>query len=328
METYSRDLAEASQFIRNHDDFLVIAHLHPDGDATGSALAVGHLLNNIGKKYTMVNEGDTPLRFSYLSGYDQIINLSQTKLNRTFSAVIAVDVADYKRLGDVEDILSESCAILNIDHHPTNTCFGQINVIRSTAASTTEILFDLISTLFPDELDNKIAEALYTGLLTDTGGFRYSNTTQHVLEMAASLLSFGVKPGEIAEHALETISSAHLKLLKHSIQTLSFAYNEKVAFIAVSTQDMKDSEATKDDVDGLVSYPRNIEGVEVGVLLKEWEEGEVKVSLRSKNEVDVAVLAQKFGGGGHAKASGYSFKGSLSEAKEHLIKELEEQFGD
>lgn len=328
METYSRDLAEASQFIRNHDDFLVIAHVHPDGDATGSTLAVGHLLSNLGKKYTLVNEGDTPLRFSYLSGYDQIIDLSKTKLDRTFSAVIAVDVADYKRLGEVENILSKSCTMLNIDHHPTNTCFGQINVIRSSAASTTEILFDLISTLFPNELDLRIAEALYTGLLTDTGGFRYSNTTQRVLEMAASLLAYGVKPGEIAEHALETISSAHLKLLKHSIQTLSFAYDEKVAFIAVSKQDIKDSKATKDDVDGLVSYPRNIEGVEVGVLLKEWEEGEIKVSLRSKNDLDVAAIAQKSGGGGHKKASGFSFKGSLAEAKEHVIKELAEQFGD
>jgi phosphoesterase RecJ-like protein len=177
-------------------------------------------------------------------------------------------------------------------------------------------------------MDQKTAEALYTGLLTDTGGFRYSNTTQHVFHMASSLIPHGVRPGDIAEVALETISASHLKLLKQSIQSLSFAYNEQVAFITVSAEDMKQTEATKDDVDGLVSYPRNIEGVEVGVLLKEWEAGEVKVSLRSKKYVDVAAIAQKYEGGGHAKAAGYTFYGTLTEAKAHLMSELEKTFGD
>jgi phosphoesterase RecJ-like protein len=328
MEEYRKQLKEASQFIKDHDDFLVVAHVHPDGDATGSSLAVAHLLSNLGKQFTVVNEGETPIRFSFLTGFDQIVNLSKTEVTRTFSAVIAVDVADYKRLGDVSGLIKEQSFILNVDHHPTNTCFGQINVIRSTAASTTEILFDLITEHFNSTMDQKIAEALYTGLLTDTGGFRYSNTTQHVFHMASSLLPYGVKPGDIAEVALETISASHLKLLKQSIQSLSFAYHDQVAFITVSAEDMKQTEATKDDVDGLVSYPRNIEGVEVGVLLKEWEEGEVKVSLRSKKFVDVAAIAQKNGGGGHAKAAGYTFHGTLTEAKEHLISELAILFGD
>jgi phosphoesterase RecJ-like protein len=328
MEEYLDKIEEASRFIKDHDDFLVVAHIHPDGDATGSSLAVAHLLSNLGKRFTVINEGDTPIRFSFLTGFDQIVNLSKTEVDRTFSAVIAVDVADYKRLGDVSRLIKEKSVILNIDHHPTNTCFGQINVIRSTAASTTEILFDLITGHFNGMIDQKIAEALYTGLLTDTGGFRYSNTTQHVFHMASSLLPHGVRPGDIAEVALETISASHLKLLKQSIQSLSFAYDEQVAFITVSAEDMKQTKATKDDVDGLVSYPRNIEGVEVGVLLKEWEAGEVKVSLRSKKFVDVAAIAQKYEGGGHAKAAGYTFYGTLTEAKEQLISELEKTFGD
>lgn len=327
MDTYLNKLNTAKQFIIENDDFLVISHLHPDGDAIGSSLAVTHLLNNLNKTYTVVNEGECSERFSFLTGFEQIIDVSKHKLNRTFQTIIAVDVADFKRLGDVSHILAEETNVLNIDHHPTNTLFGNINLIRTDAASTTEILFDLIKTCFNEQLDKNVAEALYTGLLTDTGGYRYANTTQSVMEMGAYLLRYDIGPSKIAEYALETISASFLRLLKQSISTLSFAYDHKVAILSVSIQDMEEAEATKDDVDGLVSYPRNIEGVEVGVLLKEWEEGEVKVSLRSKQYVDVAAIAQRNGGGGHVKASGFTFIGTLTEAREHILKELEKVIG-
>jgi phosphoesterase RecJ-like protein len=328
MESYTQALVQAKQFIEDHDDFLVISHLHPDGDATGSSLAMAHLLTNLGKSFVVANEGVTPNRFSFLTGYDQIINFSEKDPNRTFSTVIALDIADYKRIGGASSLIEEKGHILNIDHHPTNTRFGEINVIRSTAASTTEILYDLITGFFPSQLDFKVAESLYTGVLTDTGGFRYSNTTQPVLEMAASLLQYGVKPSVIAEHTLETISRTYLSLLGVVLQSLEFICDHKVAFLSVTLDDMDKVQASKDDVDGLVSYPRNIEGVEVGILFKQVAENEIKVSLRAKHIVDVAEIAQRHDGGGHAKASGFTYFGSLEEAKALITLELQKILGE
>lgn len=201
MDNYTKQLEEAASFIRENDDFLVISHLHPDGDATGSSLAVAHLLHNLGKRYIVANEGSVPKRFSFLTGYEQLINFAEEEPTSKFSTIIAVDIADFERFGGAIPFLAEERKILNIDHHPTNTLFGLVNIIRSTAASTTEILYDLIQHSFSEQLDTKIAEALYTGLLTDTGGFRYSNTTESVLQMAATLLKYGIKPSEIAEYA-------------------------------------------------------------------------------------------------------------------------------
>ncbi|GGK13406.1 phosphoesterase RecJ-like protein [Caldalkalibacillus thermarum] len=326
MQSYQQALAEASRFIKTNDHFLVISHVNPDGDATGSVLAVAHLLRHLGKSFTLVNEGPSPQRFSFLKGFDGIINLAEQPVNHRFRYVIAVDVADEERFGDIGHLFAENVELLNIDHHPTNTCFGQVNVIYPEAASTTEILYDLCCLHFRQALNQDLAEALYTGLLTDTGGFRYSNTTHKVMEMAADLLKFNLEPAKIAQHSLETITMGHVRILKIALDTLTFAYEQQVALMAVSLDAIKQAQAERDDIDGLVGYPSKIAGVKVGVLLKEMKEGEVKVSLRSKDTVNVAEIAQAFGGGGHAKAAGFTYRGTLDEAKKALLAKLEEVF--
>ncbi|WP_202077170.1 DHH family phosphoesterase [Caldalkalibacillus salinus] len=325
---YDIQLEQAAHYIRSHDDFLVLAHLHPDGDAIGSTVAMGLLLHHLGKSVTIANEGETPSRFAFLSRYKPIEDLSVSKLNKTFQHVITVDVADESRMGNVQAYLAKETNILNIDHHPTNTMFGDVNLIQPRAASTTQILYDLIKEHFQDAFDHALATALYTGLLTDTGGFRHSNTTKEVFDMASHLLTFGVDPNEVAEQAIDTTSPSHLNVLKKALNSLTFANGKRVAIFTVTKEDMLETGATKDDIDGLVSYPKNIEGVEVGALLKEWSEGEVKVSLRSKRDIDVAVIAQENGGGGHAKAAGYTFNGSLEDAKTTLLDQLQDALGD
>jgi phosphoesterase RecJ-like protein len=322
METFGHALHEAAKFIKAYDHFLVISHIYPDGDATGSALAMAHLLRKLNKSYTIVNEGASPKRFSFLNGYDHIINLKERPLTQTFDYVIAVDVADEGRMGEIQHLFSNQVRLLNIDHHPTNTRFGHINVVCPQAASTTEIIYHLCQTCFPNVMHDHLAEALYTGLLTDTGGFRYANTTKNVLETAAHLLEFGLNPAEIARHSLETVTSAHVELLKRALNSLTFAYENQVAMMIVNETDLKESQAAPDDQDGLASFPVKIEGVEVGVVFKELKEGEVKVSLRSKARVNVAELAKCFGGGGHARAAGFTYLGSLEEAKANLLAEL------
>ncbi|MDQ0337306.1 phosphoesterase RecJ-like protein [Caldalkalibacillus uzonensis] len=324
MQTYRQALAQASQFIKDHDQFLVVSHVNPDGDATGSVLAVAHLLHFLGKSYMLVNEGASPRRFSFLKGFEQIINLSETPVDQRFRYVIAVDVADQERLGEIGPLFSDDAELLNIDHHPTNTRFGQVNVIQPEAASTTEILYDLCQRHFQQAFAPDLAEALYTGLLTDTGGFRYANTTHKVLEMAADLLTYNLRPAKIAQYALETITTGHIKILKQALDTLTFAYEQQVALMSVSLEAIHQTGVDRDDIDGLVGYPSNIAGVKVGILLKEVEQGQVKVSLRSRDTVNVAEIAQVFGGGGHAKAAGFTYRGTLAEAKQALLAKLEE----
>lgn len=328
MDHYQQSFKEAVRWIEEQDDFLIVSHVHPDGDATGSLLAMAHLLKKMGKTYTLANDGPLPKRFSFLEGFHDVVNLGSRSLGRTFSAVIALDAADQGRLGQAVNHIAADALLLNIDHHPTNTRFGTVNVIQPEAASTTEILFDLIQSYFPDLLHKEIAQPLYSGLLTDTGGFRYANTNEKVLRVAAALLAYDLNPGKIAELALETMSVEQLQLLKKALHRLEFVLERKVAIISVSVEDMREAGASKDDVDGLVSYARNVEGVEVGVLLKEISDSEVKVSLRSRQKVNVATLAQSFGGGGHVRAAGYTFAGTLDQARQVLIKQLREAFID
>ncbi len=323
MTDYHSSLKLAAEFMREHDNFLVISHVSPDGDTTGSALAVCLLLQQLGKQYVVVNEGETPTKFGFLPCFDQILDLSKTNLDQTFSHVIAVDAADSKRMGKVEHLFSPDVQLVNIDHHPTNDFFGTINVIRTDAAATAEIVFELVEA-GDFALDPSIALCIYTGLLTDTGGFRYSNTTPKVMQIASRLLTYGVKPGEIADRCLESITMEHVQLLRRALQSLTLSHNQMVASMRVSHQDLIETNATSEDVSGLVNYTRNIEGVEVGMLLTETQPNVIKVGLRSRSFVDVARIAKSVGGGGHARAAGCTLQGKIEDIEQSLLSKIKE----
>lgn len=323
MENYKGSLGEAARFLREHDHFLVVNHVNPDGDATGSLLAVGCLLHRLGKTFTLVNEGETPGRFSFLPMYEKIINLSESPLTESYRYVIAVDSADRERMGIASHFFAEDVLLLNIDHHPTNDRYGDVNVIRDDAASTTEVIYELLEEM-GEELDHDLATCLYTGLLTDTGGFRYANTTAEVMYKAADLLKFGVSPSKVAERCLELKSEAYLKLLQRSLSSLEVIEDGKLSHISITLDDMAQSGAGRDDVDGIVNYPRNIETVEVAICFKQVEENIVKVSFRSREKVDVAAIAKLFGGGGHIRASGCTVEGTLEQVKEKVLHQVKQ----
>lgn len=322
-------LSQAGIFIDEHDHFIVVSHINPDGDALGSLLAVADLLHTQGKTFSLACDGYLPQRFRFLPRFEEIMScdelsvhhdVGEASVNRV--GLISIDVADEQRLGDLPPRVMQY-ERLNIDHHPTNTRFGSVNVVHSSAASTTQVLYDLYRLCFPDALNQATSICLYTGLLTDTGGFRYSNTNHDVMKMAADLLTYEVDPHLIAERSLETMSLPQYELIKNCLPLLRFACNGKVGIIPVSTNIMKLSGANKDDIDGLVNYPRMLEGVLIAAVLKEWSTDEIKVSLRSKGNLDVARVAASFGGGGHAKASGFTYSGTLEEANDALLDELE-----
>ncbi|TXK81968.1 bifunctional oligoribonuclease/PAP phosphatase NrnA [Paenibacillus sp. N3.4] len=318
---YSQQLETAAKFIEQHDDFLVVSHIQPDGDAASSTYATGWILKQLGKSYTMINEGSMPSKFSYLPESDQVIDFNKESSNRRYQTIISVDCADFSRMGKISTLFDDQIALLNIDHHPTNDRFGSCHLIKPDAAATVQILYDLAIHL---KLTPSLAfgNCIYTGLLTDTGGFRYSNTSPEVLQMGATLLALGVQGAEIAEQVLERVTYSQIVLLQRALSTLSFASNRKIAWLAVSLADLDQTGASSDDLDGLVNYPRNVEGVEVGMLFKEKASGVIKVSLRSSGGVDVAAIAQSLGGGGHVRAAGCTLKGTLEDAIVRMVEEV------
>lgn len=323
MHTYKEGLEQVKQYLLEYDDFLVVSHVQPDGDAVSSTVVVGWLLSCLGKKFTLLNEGPIPQRMNELMLADQIINFLTNPPARTYKYVICVDCADFMRVGLTQQIFAEDAVICNIDHHPTNDSYGAVNLIKADAAATAEILYDLTEHLGV-EWTQQAASAIYTGLLTDTGGFRYSSTSPKVMSIASKLLGYGVNGPELAENLLEKMTMAQVKVLTKALNTMSFTPDGKIAWVYVSPEDMVECGAANEDLEGIVNYPRNIEGVEVGVLFKVIDEGAVKASLRSAGKVDVAAVAQSFGGGGHVRAAGCRIEGSIEEVVPQVIERVRE----
>lgn len=324
MQSYEQSLQQTREFLLEHDDYLVVSHVQPDGDAVSSTLAVGWLLSCLGKKYIMLNEGPIPKRMEYLWHSGEIINMATNELARKYSNIICVDCADFQRVGLTHRYFDDDALIVNIDHHPTNNGYGFINLIKPDAAATAEILFDLLKT-FKIEWNIEIATAIYTGLLTDTGGFRYTNTSPKVMAAVSELLSIGVNGPELAETLLEEMTLPQVKILNRALNTLQISPEGDIAWVHVTPQDMIDCAAANEDLEGLVNYPRNIRGVEVGILFKVIHEHAVKVSLRSAGKVDVAALAQTFGGGGHTRAAGARIEATLEEVIALVLEEVKRQ---
>lgn len=321
MRTYEQELIGAKQFIEQHDDFLIVAHVQPDGDAVSSTLAVGWLLSRLGKTFAMINEGPIPQRMTYMYKADEILDMSLTSRTRTYGNVICVDCADFKRVGRVAEWMEEGANMLNIDHHPTNDGYGTQTLIKADAAATAEVLYDLIA-LFDLGWDRNLAEMLYTGILTDTGGFRYSSTSPKVMQIASHLLELGVNGPDLADSLLEQLTKPQFDVLTLALGTLRMSENGKVAWVHVTPEHMEQAGAANEDLEGIVNYPRNIQGVEVGVLFKVIDEGAVKASMRSAGKVDVAAVAAEFGGGGHVRAAGCRLEGTLEEVTNRVIERI------
>lgn len=319
---YDEQLAAAGRFLREHDDYLVVSHVNPDGDAASSTFAVGLLLRRLGKTYTLINEGSVPEKFARIGSGQAIRKLGDLAASPSYTYVICVDCADYARIGEVNRLIAEDALILNIDHHATNDHYGRVNAVRKDAASTTEVIYDLVEAM-DEPLDTELATCLYTGLLTDTGGFRYANTSPKVLRIASRLIAAGVSGSELAEWYLETITMAHVQLLKRSLATLSFSPDGKIAWLYVTQEDIAESGANDEDLEGLVNYSRNIAGVEVGLFFKQKDSGTVKVSLRSNGSTDVSRVAQALGGGGHVRAAGCTVAGSIPQAIDRVLEQVE-----
>ncbi|GGD67983.1 DHH family phosphoesterase [Paenibacillus nasutitermitis] len=321
---YARKLDQTLQFLQGAERFLVVSHVQPDGDAISSTLVTGWILRQLGKEVVMMNEGAIPARLDFLENASAVINWSKLQpAADSYNRIIAVDCADFRRIGLVSGLFAEGAELLNIDHHPTNDAFGLVNLIRTDAAATVEILYDLIIHAGLT-LDYEAATAIYTGLLTDTGGFRYSNTSPYVMQVASQMLAHGIEGHCIADRLLERMTKPQLLLLQRALSRLTFSEDNRIAWLYIAYGDMAETGAVGDDLEGLVNYALNVEGVEAGILFKETMEGHVKVSMRSAGLADVAAIAKSFGGGGHVRAAGCQLDGPMPDTMKTVVNAVRE----
>lgn len=311
-------IPEIAGFIRRYDRFLIAGHARPDGDSLGSALALAAALEELGKCVQVVNADRHSRNYNTLPGIDSI--KVGPKVDGDWEALIILECNNLQRSGI--DGLGHLPAV-NIDHHPKNDFFAEINWVDPSAAAVGEMIYSLILELgLHPSVD--VATNLYVALLTDTGSFQFSNTTADTLRIASELVNFGANPAAIARDVLLTQPEARLRLIGRLLETLQLDPTRKIAWIVLTREMLEATGAEPDDIEGLVNYPLSIEGVEVCAFFKEQSvPADFRVSLRSKGRYNVGLVAEGFGGGGHKNAAGLSVAGSYETVRDRVIGELE-----
>jgi phosphoesterase RecJ-like protein len=310
--------------INKSQHLLLASHSDPDGDALGSLLALGLALGKLNKKTTLYNASPVPAVYRFLPSVERIVR--HIKKASNYDVALILDCGDLSRIGEASDTICQIPIIINIDHHISNTRFGDIQLIDTMACATSEIVYRLIKAINAP-VDEIIATSIYTGILTDTGSFRFSNTNHAAFAISKEMAEFGVDPYMVARHVFGTYSLGRIKLLNLALDSIEISNNGKLSIMTVTRNMLEKTGTQPEDVDGMINYARRIEDVKVAALIQEQKDchGESNhlrsyhVSLRSDGTVDVAAIASAFGGGGHASAAGFQVDAILKELKSEII---------
>ena len=302
--------------IKKAENIVILTHEGPDGDAIGSSLGMYLALKQLGKEADVVIPIHSKI-YDYLPEIEKLKTIGKTE---PYDLAIALDCGDIKRLNGFSNYFEDAKTKIVIDHHAINTMFGDYNFVNPVAPATTEILVTLFEYLGV-ELTKEIGICLCTGIITDTGGLKYSNVTAETFEFMARFVNKGINVSQIFRKALELVSEERFNLTKIAVNRLELLENKKIAYTYITLEDQKNTNSQEGDHEGIVYFGRDIEGVEVSIFLRETEKG-IKASLRSNDYVNVADICLFFGGGGHIKAAGCTIQGTLEQAKEKIIKEV------
>lgn len=309
------NVEKCARILKEQDNILILTHAHPDGDTIGCGYGLCRALLKMGKRARVICADEIPNKYSYL--YKDI---EQYEFKEEY--VVAVDVATQTLLGDLQKKYGEKVNLC-IDHHPGNTGFAENLLLVADAAAAAETVFKVIKALRV-EVDNHIADCLFTGITTDTGCFRYSSTTSNTYRAAAELIDLGADNGKINRIMFEQKPKSLAALERLAIEGMEFFCDEKICVITI-TQDMyRKSGSSEEETEAIPSLTRQIEGVEIGLTIREKADGNSKCSIRTYESVDASKLAKCFGGGGHKQASACEFDCSVSGAKALLLKKCEE----
>lgn len=304
------DISSTVEFLKNNDNFLILVHGNPDGDTLGCGLALKEALTCMGKTCRVCCADNVPPKFGYMGDVDSD--------DFAFDKIIAVDVADAKLLGKSFEEKYGDRVDLCIDHHGSNRLYAAMTLLDPTAAAACEIILQLVRELGV-KVNAEIANCIYTGLTTDTGCFRYSNVTPRTMHMAADMIECGAENARINTVMFETKTKTYVALERLALDGMKMYFDGKCAFVTVTQEMYRLSGSNESEVDAIASIPRQIEGVVVGVTMREKTDGSFKVSMRSNESADVSEICATMGGGGHPRAAGCTVHGTLQEATDTVL---------
>ena len=303
-------LESAAKTLLSKDKILILTHRSPDGDTIGSGYALAMALRKLGKSVKVDCTDPFPEKYSYFTD-----KLEKLEFDEEF--VVSVDIADTKLLGEKLSDYADKIDLC-IDHHGSNTKYAKEYYVEASAAAAAQVIAKLIRLMNVD-FDKDIANAIYTGITTDTGCFRYTNVTAETHRIAADMIDCGAESGMINRLMFETKSRSRLEIERRVMDSIQFYLDGRCAIAYATIDMMKESGAVDNDMEGVSSLPRQIEGVMAGITLREKNNGKFKVSVRTTDELDASAICADFGGGGHKAAAGCMITGTLNEAIEQII---------
>ena len=298
------------------ESIVILTHENPDGDAIGSSLALYNALKNYGKKPDIIIP-EFPRTFDFLAGVDEIKKESDVA---KYDLAISLDCATIKMLNGFANYFEDAKVKITIDHHNTNTMYGDYNYVSGDAPACAQIVLIALE-YFKMEITKDIGTCLLTGIITDTGGFKYSGVTAETFELVAGLLNKGINVSKIYKKVLQTKTRANFELRKIAANRLEFFEDGKIAFTYITKEDEESVNAENGDHEGIVEIGRDIEGVEVSVFLRQTDKG-CRVSMRSNEYVNVSDVCLLLGGGGHMRAAGCSMQCTIEQAKDKILRQL------
>lgn len=305
--------------INSYRTFLLTSHVRLDGDALGSELALYHILNDMCKEVLIYNQDKTPDNYRFLPGSVNIVHALPDL--KKYDVVFVLDCSDLERIGDQSSVIGKMERIINIDHHLSNGGFCELTYIDRESSSTGELLYRLIMQMSVVPTRD-VANNLYAAIVTDTGGFRYRNTSRETLLAAGDLVGKGADPQWLSENIYENNPPEKIRLMTKALETLSFDFNGRVASMTVYLEALTSTGALSEYIEGFVDIPRTIRGVDVSVLYLELSENYYKLSLRSKGKINMETVARRFGGGGHANAAACKVRGELGTIKRQVMEAI------
>ena len=312
---------QLEDLIKNSTKILIMSHINPDGDALGSTSSMYTIIyEKFKKKADILVIGHLPNCYKFLPHIETA--KFEFDISMVYDIVITLDVASLDRLANHQILFDKAKNTINIDHHKTNNGFADINIINPSASSTGEVLLGIYNEQNWD-ISLETATGLYTAILTDTGGFRYENTSEKVFLSVAQLVKIGINPNEIYKNCYEKKSKDFVMFQNSCVNKAEFLFNDKVAYTTVYKKDLEKYQAKDDFTEGLVETLRAIDSTEIAFIAKEIDSKSTKISMRSKT-VDVAGICAEYGGGGHTFAAGCLIKTSIDKALKKLLKTIEE----
>jgi len=311
-------LSQVVELIEKKKAFAITTHIKPDGDGLGSSLGLSWLLKSLGKTADVIVRGEVPPAYHTLPGVDLIRDVEY--LNGNYDAVFVIECSDLERPG-IRGL--DEAVTVNIDHHSTGDPFGTINWIDPTASAVGEMIYNLCKAI-GGRITREIAECVYMALVTDTGSFHYSNTTDRTLKVASELIKAGARPAEISSAVYNNYPWSRIELMRRVLDTVKRDETGKIAFMRQTLAMRQESDAIDGDNNGFVNIPLAARDVEAVIYMREIGPGSYRVSLRSKGDLNVAKIAERFGGGGHRNAAGLQIDGDWDDAEKTLLRAIRE----